>query len=228
MIGTIVNVATIIVGSILGILLRGKLPDKFKKIVMQGIGLAVILIGLQMAFAASGSEDTLIVIFSLVLGGITGEILKIEERLDKTGALLKSRYSKNDALFVEGFVHASLIYCVGAMAIMGSIQDGLNNDPSILYTKALLDGTASIAFAATFGIGVIFSAVPVFIYQGAITILASRAQQLLQEAAIRELTATGGLLIFAIGLNILGISKIKVGNLLPSLFVAVLLALLVF
>ncbi len=228
MLGTIVNVIAIIIGSIIGVLLKGKLPEKFQKIVMQGISLAVILIGLQMALGISESKDILIVIFSLVLGGIIGELLRIEERLDSIGNLLKQRFSSDDSLFVEGFVQACLIYCVGAMAIMGAIQDGLNNDPSILFTKALLDGTSSIAFAATFGIGVMFSALPVFIYQGAITLLASWIQQILNGPVIRELTATGGLLILAIGLNILGVSKIKVGNLLPSLFVAVIIAMLVF
>lgn len=228
MIGTIVNVLAIIVGGIIGVMLKGKLPAKFQKIVMQGISLAVILIGLQMALGATGSKDILIVIFSLVLGGIIGEILKIEERLNKAGNLLEKRFGNENTLFVEGFVQACLIYCVGAMAIMGAIQDGLNNDPSILFTKALLDGTSSIAFAATFGIGVAFSAIPVLLYQGAITLLASWAQQILQGPAARELTVTGGLLIFAIGLNILGICKIKVGNLLPSLFVAIIIALLVF
>ena len=228
MIGTIVNVLAIMAGSVIGVLLQGKLPDKFQKIVMQGISLAVILIGLQMALAISESKEILIVIFSLVIGGIIGELLKIEERLDRIGDLLKQKFGNENSLFVEGFVQAVLIYCVGAMAIMGAIQDGLNNDPSILFTKALLDGTSSIAFAATFGIGVIFSAIPVLIYQGSISLLASWIQQILREPVVRELTATGGLLIFAIGLNILGISKIKVGNLLPSLFVAVIISIFVF
>src|SRR6056297_1368069 len=224
MIGTIVNVLAIMAGSVIGVLLQGKLPDKFQKIVMQGISLAVILIGLQMALAISESKDILIVIFSLVIGGIIGELLKIEERLDRIGDLLKQKFGNENSLFVEGFVQAVLIYCVGAMAIMGAIQDGLNNDPSILFTKALLDGTSSIAFAATFGIGVAFSALPVFIYQGSITLLAGWAEAYLTEDVVAMMTATGGLLIMAIAFNMLFNMKIKIGNLLPSIFVAIIIA----
>lgn len=229
MIGTLVNVAAIVGGSIVGLFLREKFPERIQKIVLQGISLAVLLIGLQMAMSVNGSKDILIVIFSLVLGGIAGEIMSIENRLDQLGNYLKSSFNTGqESLFVQGFVHASLIYCVGAMAIMGAINDGLNNDPSILFTKSVLDGTTAIAFTATFGIGVMFSALPVLFYQGGISLLASWAQQILREPVIRDMTATGGLLIFAIGLNMLGASKIKVGNLLPAIFVAVGLALLVY
>ncbi len=226
MIGTIVNVAAIISGGILGLFFRGKFPQRIKKIVMQGISLAVILIGIQMAFVAESSTEILVVIFSLIIGGIIGELLEIEKKLDKIGEFLKKKMGNNDNndYFVQGFVQTSLIYCVGAMAILGAIQDGLNNDPSILFTKSLLDGTTAIAFSATFGIGVMFSAIPVLFYQGGITILAAWAQQFLQEPVVNEMTATGGLLILAIGFNILGISKIKVGNLLPSIFVAIFIA----
>ncbi|MFW5787501.1 MAG: DUF554 domain-containing protein [Bacillota bacterium] len=227
MIGTIVNTAAIIIGSILGLFIKGKFTTRIQKTVMQGISLAVILIGLQMALQIEGSVDIIIVIFSLVIGGIIGEILKLETKLDNIGNKLKKNFS-NDEFFVQGFVQTSLIFCVGAMAIMGAIQDGLNNDPSLLLTKSLLDGTTSIAFAATYGIGVIFSAIPVFLYQGGITLLASRVQQFLSDPVIKEMTATGGLLIFAIGLNIIGITKIKVGNLLPSLFIAIIIASFVF
>lgn len=229
MIGTIVNVAAIISGGILGLVFRGKFPQRIKKIVMQGISLAVILIGIQMALVAESSTEILVVIFSLIIGGIVGELLGIEAKLDKTGEFLKKKFKNNDnEHFVQGFVQTSLIYCVGAMAIVGAIQDGLNNDPSILFTKSLLDGTTAIAFTATFGIGVIFSAFPVLFYQGGITILASWAQQFLQEPVINEMTATGGLLILAIGFNVLGISKIKIGNLLPSIFIAIIIASFVF
>jgi uncharacterized membrane protein YqgA involved in biofilm formation len=163
----------------------------------------------------------------LVIGGVIGEVLNVEKQLNNFGELLKKKFS-NDDYFVQGFVQTSLIYCVGAMAIMGAIQDGLNNDPSLLFTKSLLDGTSAIAFAATYGIGVVFSAIAVFIYQGSITILASYAQEILQDPIIRVMTATGGLLIFAIGLNIIDIAKIKIGNLLPSIFVAILIGSIIF
>lgn len=228
MIGTIVNVLAIIVGSILGFLVKGKLPERFQNIVIQGISLAVLIIGLQMAFSVESTKGTLVIIFSLVIGGIIGEILKIEDRLEGLGEKIQSRFGNEDGLFVQGFVQSSLIYCVGAMAIMGAIQDGLNNDPSILFTKSLLDGTASVAFSATFGIGVLFSSIPVLIYQGSITLLSSWAQKFLNQDVVAMMTATGGLLIMAIGLNMLLSAKIKIGNLLPSIFVAIVIAQFVF
>lgn len=228
MIGTIVNVIAIIVGSILGFLVKGKLPERFQSIVIEGISLAVLIIGLQMAFSLESTKGTLVVIFSLVIGGIIGEILEIEDRLERLGEKIQSKFGSEDGLFVQGFVQSSLIYCVGAMAIMGAIQDGLNNDPSILFTKSLLDGTASIAFSATFGIGVLFSSIPVLIYQGSISLLSSWAQKLLNQDVVAMMTATGGLLIMAIGLNMLLSAKIKIGNLLPSIFVAIVIAQFVF
>ncbi len=228
MIGTIVNVIAIIIGSILGFSVKGKLPEKYQNIVMQGISLAVLIIGLQMALSVESTKGTLVVIFSLVIGGIIGELIGIESGLEKIGEKIQENFGSDEGLFVQGFVQSSLIYCVGAMAIMGAIQDGLNNDPSILFTKSLLDGTASIAFSATFGIGVIFSSLPVLIYQGTISLLASWAQKFLIQEVISMMTATGGLLIMAIGFNILLSTEIKIGNLLPSIFVAIFIAQFVF
>ncbi|MFO7814912.1 MAG: DUF554 domain-containing protein [Halanaerobiales bacterium] len=228
MVGTIVNVIAIIIGSILGFLVKGRLPKRFQNIVMQGISLAVLIIGLQMALSVESTKGTLVVIFSLVIGGIIGELLRIENGLEIFGEAIQKKFGSDDGLFVQGFVQSSLIYCVGAMAIMGAIQDGLNNDPSILFTKSLLDGTASIAFSATFGIGVIFSSLPVLVYQGSISLLASWAQKFLNQDVITMMTATGGLLIMAIGFNILLSTEIKIGNLLPSIFVAILIAQFVF
>jgi uncharacterized membrane protein YqgA involved in biofilm formation len=228
MIGTIVNVVAIIIGSILGFLVKGRLPERFQNIVIQGISLAVLIIGLQMALSVENTTGTLVVIFSLVIGGIIGEMLEIENRLERLGEIIQSKFGSEDGLFVQGFVQSSLIYCVGAMAIMGAIQDGLNNDPSILFTKSLLDGTASVAFSATFGIGVLFSSIPVLIYQGSISLLSAWAQRFLNQDVIAMMTATGGLLIMAIGLNMLLSVKIKIGNLLPSIFVAIIIAQFVF
>ena len=222
MIGTIVNTAAIIAGGFLGNFLKGKFSSRIQETVMQGISLAVMLIGLKMAFNLDKNNGTILIIFSLVIGGIIGEVINIEKKLNNVGDWLREKVG-DDEFFVQGFVQTSLIYCVGAMAIMGAIQDGLNSDPSLLYTKSLLDGTSSIAFAATYGIGVVFSALPVFVYQGSITLLASYAQQILNDSMIMGMTATGGLLIFAIGLNIIKVAKIKVGNLLPSLLVAIIL-----
>ncbi|MFI5358695.1 MAG: DUF554 domain-containing protein [Halanaerobiales bacterium] len=219
--GTIVNVIAVIAGSLLGLFLKGKFPERLKEIIMQGLGLATCLIGIQMALE---SKNILIVIFSLVIGGICGELIDIEKRLNEIGNFLQRRLAREDDLFIQGFVQASLVFCVGAMAIMGSIQDGINNDPTILYNKSILDGFASIAFAATTGIGVLFSTIPVLLYQGGISLLAGVVAKYLTEAMIVEMTATGGLLILAIGLNLLKIGKVKVGNLLPALIFAILLS----
>lgn len=223
--GTIVNFIVIIVGSIIGLFIKGRFPEKIKETVMQGLGLSVFLIGLQMALQ---TNNLLIVIFSLVLGGFLGEIIDIEKGLNRIANIIENRFNNEDDLFVQGFVQASLVFCVGAMSIMGSIQDGLNNNPTILYNKSILDGFASIAFAATSGIGVVFSAIPVLIYQGGITLLSSAAEKYLTDAMIVEMNAVGGLLILSIGLNIMGLSKIKVGNLLPSLPFAIILTLFIF
>ncbi|MGM0415161.1 MAG: DUF554 domain-containing protein [Bacillota bacterium] len=227
MIGTFVNVLAIIAGSFLGVLFRGNFTDNIQKIVMQGISLAVLLIGIEMALSIEGSNELLIVIFSLVIGGIFGELLKIETHLEGFGEKIKGKFKGQNDLFVEGFVQASLIYCVGAMAIMGAIQEGIQGDPSLLFTKSLLDGTTAIAFASTAGIGVMFSAIPVLIYQGTITLFASRVELILTPEVITQLTVTGGLLIVGIGLNILEVAKIKVGNLLPSILVVVILSFLI-
>ncbi|MEJ6951953.1 DUF554 domain-containing protein [Natronospora cellulosivora (SeqCode)] len=224
MIGSIANFFAIVVGSFTGMLFKDHFPEEMQKIVMQGLGLAVILIGLQMALE---TQNVLIVIFSLVIGGIIGEIINIEGKLENLAIYIESKFNKKNDLFVKGFVQSSLVFCVGAMAIMGAIQDGLTNDPSILFNKSILDGFASVAFAASFGIGVMFSAVPVLIYQGSITLFASYIERFLSEAMIIEMTATGGLLILAIGLNIMGISKTKVGNLLPSILIAIILSFFV-
>lgn len=228
MIGTLVNTASVLAGSGLGVLFRGRFPEKIQTTVIHGISLAVILIGMQMAFSIEKEPDILLVIFSLSIGAVIGELIGLEKRLNDFGTKLKDKFGGGDDLFVQGFVQASLIYCVGAMAIMGAVQDGLNNDPSILFTKSLLDGITSIAFAASTGIGVAFSVIPILIYQGSITLTAKWAAVYLTGDMIRIMTASGGLLITAIGLNMLGVSKIKTGNLLPSLVISVLLAGFVF
>jgi uncharacterized membrane protein YqgA involved in biofilm formation len=221
--GTIVNVGAVIAGSLIGVFFNRFIPERIKKILFQALGLATILIGLTMAFK---TQNVLIVIFSLVLGGVIGELIDIEKRLDRFGEYLKSKIKSKDSTFVEAFVTSSLIFCVGAMAIMGSIDDGLNGNYALLYTKSMLDGTAAIAFSSALGIGVIFSAIPILIYQGGITLLASYIKEYLTQAAITEMTSTGGLLILGIGFNVLEIKKIKIGNLLPAIVIAAVLALI--
>jgi uncharacterized membrane protein YqgA involved in biofilm formation len=226
--GTIVNAAAIIIGGLLGILLPG-IPDNVKRTVMQGLGLAIAVLGLSMALK---TENFLIMIVSLVAGGLIGEWIQVERRLEQVGQWLER---KSGALtrqggrgrFSEGFVTATLVYCVGAMAILGSIDSGLRNDHMILYTKSLLDGFSSIIFASTLGVGVLFSSVPVFVYQGCIALGASVITLLVGDdmlnAMIIEVSAVGGVLIIGIGLNVLEIKRIHVGNLLPSLLIAALL-----
>jgi len=220
--GTLVNVAAICVGSLVGAFLTKGIPDNIKKTLTQGLGLSVILLGLQMAFK---TENVLIVISSLAVGGIIGELARIEERLDNLGLWIEKRTTGETASGGEqnvarAFVMASIVFCVGAMAVMGSIEDGLTGKPQILFAKSMLDGIASVVFASTMGIGVIFSSVPVLLYQGGITLAASAASTYLSDWVIAELTATGGLLILGIGLNILELAKIRVGNLLPAIFLA--------
>ncbi|NLZ51770.1 MAG: DUF554 domain-containing protein [Thermoanaerobacteraceae bacterium] len=224
MLGTIVNAATIIIGTLLGNFLKDRFGKNIKNTVMHGLSLTVMLIGLSMAIT---TENMLIVTLSMVIGGILGELLKIEDRLNKFGTKLEARFSGEGGDFTRAFVSASLIYCVGAMAVLGAIQSGLEGNHGILFVKSILDGVSAIVFSSSMGIGVAFSALPVFVYQGAITLAASAIKDFLTDSIITEMSATGGLLIFGIGLNMLGINvNIKVGNLLPAIFVAVILAVL--
>ena len=222
MTGTFVNTGAVVAGSLLGVMIGKRLPDRVKTIVMQALGLSVILIGLQMAL--SGTRP-LLVIGSLLLGAVTGELMDIEGRIAVVGEWLKRRFRSESSTFVQGFVTASILYCTGAMVIVGSIRDGTVGDPSILYIKSLLDGVASIAFASSLGVGVAFSALSVFAIQGAITLLASKLAFLQSPGVIEAVTATGGLLILGIGINILEIKQIRVGNLVPALVYAILAAL---
>lgn len=221
--GTIVNCVAIIVGAFTGRILGSGLPENVRDTVMQAIGLGVLLIGIQMALETS---NVIIVIISLVLGGIIGELVRLEYWLEQLGQWLQDKFSKEhgENLFAKGFITASLVYCVGAMAIMGAIESGLTGNHQTLYAKSILDGVSAIMFSSTLGIGVAFAAVPVLLYQGTITLLAAWVQQFLTATVIAEMKAVGGILIFAIGLNILQIRSIKVGNLLPSIIFAFLLA----
>jgi len=223
LLGTIINVAAIVAGAITGTLLKKGIPPRVNETVFQGLGLAVILIGIQMALQ---TKNPLIVIGSLALGGLAGAILRIEERLEALGKRIEAYFgTTGDGGLARAFVTASLVFCVGAMAVMGAIEDGLTGYPKTLIAKAMLDGVAAVIFASTMGIGVLFSIVPVFLYQGSITLAARAVSAYLSPLVVAELTATGGLLIMAIGLNMLGATRIKVGNLLPAIFVAATIAL---
>lgn len=215
--GTLVNIAAVLGGTGIGVLFGKRLPDPIRATLLAGLGLAVALVGLQLALQ---SRQLLVVIGSLVLGGLLGELLGIEARLTALGETLQGRFSGAGRIG-EAFVTASLLYCVGAMAIMGALQDGVGDRPTILYAKAALDGIASVALASTLGIGVAFSVIPLFIYQGGITLLAGMFQTILTEPVVTEMNAVGGLLILAIALDLLGIRRLPVGNLLPAIFVSI-------
>lgn len=220
--GTLVNAAAILVGSAIGLGAGARLPERFQRIIMAGLGLSTLLIGLQMAFKA---ENLLVVIASLVLGGLCGEWLDLEGALERAGERIKRWARAGSGTFVSGYVTASLVFCVGPMTIVGSIQEGIGGGPEVLYTKAMLDGAASIPFAAGLGVGVVFSIVTVLVLQGGLTLLGAQLGFLLAPGVLAELTATGGLLIVGIGLLLLEITRLRVANLLPALVVAVLLTL---
>lgn len=225
MFGTIVNTLAIIVGAGLGIVFRKGIPEKSKTTIMQGIGMAVILVGLKMAIKVN---NELIVIISLAVGALIGEMMRIDFHLNSLAQNLEKMVSKGEVKegnFVKGFVSASLIFCVGAMAIMGSLEGGLTNTYKILYVKSSLDFITSIILSSSLGIGVAFSAIPVFLYQGAITLMAAGIKPFLTDTITLYMTGTGGLLILGIGINILGIKEINVANLLPAIFVAILVTM---
>lgn len=223
MTGTIVNAGAVLVGSVVGISAGKRMPERIKTILMQALGLSVLLIGLKMALSG---QNMIVAIGYLLLGGVTGELLRIEDSIERVGEWLKARFRSDSTSFVKGFVSASLLYLVGAMMIVGSIQDGSAGDPSTLYVKSLLDGVASVALASTFGIGVAFSALSVLVVQGALTLLASQVSFLQRPDVLDAITATGGLLILGIGINLLDLKPIRTGNLLPALVYATIGALL--
>ena len=222
--GTIINVAAIIVGTAIGALLGNRLPQKMRETAMDGLGLVCVVIGLTMAVK---TQNILYVMGAVLLGGITGELLKIERGLERLGDYFQSRFSSGSSTFATGFVTASLIFCIGPMAVLGAIDDGLRGDITILVVKAMLDGVTSLAFAATLGWGVGLSILPLALYQGGITLAAGMADQILSDAMITEMTATGGLLVLAIALRILNLKQVRVGNFLPALIFAPLLVALV-
>ncbi len=213
-IGTIVNFFAVIAGSILGILIHSKLPDKIIKTTFQGIGLFTLFIGIQMGLKSS---NLLILIFSIILGSITGELLKIEERLESLSKKLKRKIKSKNDRFTEGLITSFLLFCMGSMSILGCIQEGIGGSPDLLLAKSALDGFSSIALASSMGSGVLFSSIPLLIYQGSLTLFASYLKQILSPQIINELTAVGGLLLIGLGINLLEIKKIKILNMLPAL-----------
>jgi uncharacterized protein len=219
-IGSIVNAAAIIGGSLIGVMLHSRFPERIRQIVFQGLGLSTMVLGIQMALKV---QDILILIFSILLGGIIGELLRLDTLFERLAIKLKKMTGSTDAGFIDGIITASLIFCIGAMAIIGSFEEGLHGNPTIIYTKSILDGFASIALASTYGIGVLFSFIPVLLYQGSLTIFANSFQEWFSPMMIAQLTATGGVLIIGISLILLDVKKINLSNLLPSLGIVIIL-----
>lgn len=215
MLGTIANTAAIILGSVIGLIFKGNISLRYQDSIIKANGLTILLIGL---LSATKTQDLMIVIFSMILGTLLGEWIDIEKRLEKLGDHLGKRFSKSESGLANAFVTASLVFCVGSMAIVGALKSGLLGDHQTLYAKAVLDGITSIIFASSMGIGVIFSAGAVFLYQGLITIAASALKHVLIESVILEMSAVGGLLIMGLGFNLLEFKRIKVGNMLPAMF----------
>ena len=225
MTGTLLNIATVIIGGVIGLIFGARIPDKLKATVISGMGLFVAAMGLQMFLK---TENPLIVLGSLLIGTLLGEWWRIEDGLHSLGKLLEQRFSRaeNDESnkFVRGFLTASLLFCVGPLTILGSIQDGLTGDYHLLAVKSVLDGFASLAFASTLGVGVIFSTIIILVYQGGISLLAGQLDAIVTPSMMNELTATGGVILLGLAIsNLLEIKKISVGNMLPALAVAPLI-----
>lgn len=218
MLGVIVNTVAVIIGSLLGLLFKKGISEKVNAAVMVGVGLCVIYIGIDGMLSGT---NPLIAVVSIVIGVIIGTVINIDRGLNRIGDKLSARISKGtNSSFTQGFVSASLLFCVGAMAIMGSITAGLTGDNSTLYTKSILDFISSIMLSSTFGIGVIFSAIPLFIYQGAIALCSGFLEPVLTEGAIAAITCVGSIIIMGLGLNLTGISKFKIANFLPAIILS--------
>lgn len=226
MTGTIINVIAVLVGGTIGLFFGSRIPERFKNTVIAGMGLFTGVMGVQMFLK---SENQLIVLGAVIIGTLLGEWWKIEDGLQALGQMLEKRFSKDSetgagSRFVRGFMVASLLFCIGPMAILGSIQDGLTGDYNLLAVKSTLDGFASIAFASTLGIGVLFSSLILLVYQGGISLLAGGLSAIITDPMMNEMTATGGVILVGLAIsNLLDIKKIRVGNFLPALAIAPLI-----
>ena len=225
MTGTIINVVAIIAGSLLGLFFGARLSDQLKATVISGMGLFLVGMGLQMFLK---TENSLVVLGALLAGTLLGEWWRIEDRLRTLGEFLERRFSRAEEdgsdRFVRGFLTASLLFCIGPVAILGSIQDGLTGNSNLLVVKSVIDGFASMAFASTLGVGVAFSSLVILVYQGGISLLAGQLNAIISASMMNELTAAGGVLLMGVGVSgLLEIKKIRVGNMLPALFIAPLI-----
>lgn len=219
LIGTLINAGAIIIGSTIGLLLKGGIPKKIRSTMLQGVALCVLFIGI---LGLPKANNELVVILSMVIGAIIGESIDLEKRFESLGQKVEKAFKGSQSNIAEGFVTSSLLFCVGAMAITGALESGLVGEHTILTSKAILDGITSMIFASTMGLGVVLSGVSVFIYQGVIAVGASFLKDILGAYAISDMTAIGSLLIMAIGFNMLNVTKIKIANLLPAVFLPIL------
>jgi len=223
MIGTLINAAAVIIGSAIGLIIGSKLPSKLTKTALQAVGLFTIVLGIMMAIKTT---HILFMILSIVSGAIIGETIDLEKRMNHFSSWLKSKIKTKNNRFSEGFVTAFLLYCMGSMTILGAIEEGIAGIPDLLIAKSVLDGFSSIVLAASLGIGVLFSSIPLLLYQGGLTLFASQMQFIFTETMINELTAVGGILLLGLGITMLEIKKIRVLNMLPSLLIIVILTYL--
>lgn len=227
MLGTIVNALAVIGGCIIGLIVKGRLTEKISNTIMSGLALCVLYIGIS---GALKGEDTLLLIICIAVGALIGEIIDIDKRLNNLGDYIekkinsKKKDKKADKISIsEGFVTSSLLFCVGAMAVVGSLESGLQGNHTTLFAKSVLDGVSSIIFTSSLGIGVMLSSVAILVYQGSITLLAGCLSSVLTDSVISNMSAIGSLLIMGLGTNMLGASKIKVANLLPAIFLPILI-----
>lgn len=218
LIGTIVNFIAIVGGSLVGLLFKGGVSEKVSNTIIQGVSLCVIYIGI---LGVAKSSNVVLIITSMVIGGFIGEIIDIDNSIERLGNKIEDKFKNKNVKISEGFVTASLLFCIGSMAIVGSLESGLEGNNKILFAKSMLDGITSIIFSSSLGIGVMISSISVLIYQGIITIAAFGLKTILIQSVITDMTAVGSLLIIGLGFNLLGIVKIKVANLLPAIFIPI-------
>ena len=223
MYGTLINASAVILGSIIGLIINSKIPKKITNTAFHGVGLFTIVLGIMMAIK---TNNFLIMIFSIVIGAVIGEIIDVDKRINNFGDWIKKKYKTRNERFSEGFITAFMLYCMGSMTILGAFEEGIYGIPNLLVAKSVLDGFSSIVLAATMGIGVFFSFIPLIIFQGGLTLFASNMQTVFTEVIITELTAVGGVILLGLGITMLEIKKIRILNMLPSLIIVVILTYL--
>ena len=221
--GTVFNSLAIFLGGSLGLMIGKLIPEKLQSTIFSSMGLFILYVGINMSLS---TKDSIAVLLSLVLGSITGNLLGLEDRLNSLGDTLKAKLHSSDSRFTQGFVTATLVFCLGSMGIIGAFNDGIRHDPELLITKGIMDGISSVLFAGSMGLGVVFSGVSVFVYQGILTLLAVQAEPFISAEMFANISGLGGLMIMAIGLNFLKITNLKLGDMLPGLVYVILFTIL--